>query len=225
MPARLNGDDASTVAILLCSVCNHVPDAPWLAISCCFQVLDLRERRLDEEEAAAEVQKVLDTLKREREMQLKKQKTIEASLLAINNESLEYQKEKQSKLNTLGIALNVRLHQVQYLMADGRLPDDVSRGLLFNQHTQERLQVRISELDEDRAGLRARRAELHEEHQQLNLKKKAKQHHLASLQAKCRDVQLLRFGQVRQCSVTIAHASLAGSAACFRVNVQRVMLG
>lgn len=159
---------------------------------------DLRERRLDEEDAAAEVQKVLDGLKRERELLLKKQKMIEQSLTAINTEILDYQKEKQSRLNTLDIALVVQLHQVQYLVADGRLPDDVAAGLLFNQTTLERLQGRISELDDDRRALRAAFRELHAEHLQLQQDKRAKQQHLAALQARCRDVQLLRFGQVRQ---------------------------
>ena len=48
------------------------------------RVVDLRERRLDEEDAAAEVNKSLETIKKERELLSKKAKVIEQSLAAIN---------------------------------------------------------------------------------------------------------------------------------------------
>ena len=51
------------------------------------KVIELRERRLDEEEAAAEVAKVVEATKKEREIHSKKFKLLEQSLGAINQVS------------------------------------------------------------------------------------------------------------------------------------------
>jgi hypothetical protein len=56
--------------------------------------------------------------------------------------------------------------------------------------------LRLQELDEERAALRQQQKELRRQHHQLQADKAAKQGHLAELSAKCRDVQLLKFGQV-----------------------------
>lgn len=54
----------------------------------------------------------------------------------------------------------------------------------------------LQELDDERATLRHQQKELRRQHTQLKSDKEAKQVHLAGLNAKCRDVQLLKFGQV-----------------------------
>jgi len=160
------------------------------------RVLDLRERRLDEEDAAAEVAKAADGLRRERELLSKKQRLVDTAVAAINAEVLEYQKEKQARLNTVEIAVNVRLRQVHLLTPDERVPADAAAGLLFQRAALGRLQARISELDDERAELRARARELHREHGQLQRDKREKLQRLADLQSRCRELQLLRFGQV-----------------------------
>lgn len=48
------------------------------------RVVEMRERRLDEEEAAAEVNKALEGIKKEKELLTKKAKLIDQSLAAIN---------------------------------------------------------------------------------------------------------------------------------------------
>jgi hypothetical protein len=50
-------------------------------------VVELRERRLDEEEAAAEVSKALEALGKDRTLLVKKAKLVDASLAAINQVS------------------------------------------------------------------------------------------------------------------------------------------
>jgi hypothetical protein len=53
------------------------------------KVIELRERRLDEEEAAAEVAKAVEATKKDREIQSKKLKLLEQSLAAINQVGVE----------------------------------------------------------------------------------------------------------------------------------------
>jgi hypothetical protein len=56
--------------------------------------------------------------------------------------------------------------------------------------------VCLQELDDERAALRHQQKELRRQHHQLQADREAKQGHLAELSAKCRDVQMLKFGQV-----------------------------
>jgi hypothetical protein len=48
------------------------------------QVIEIRERRLDEDEVAAEVAKAIDGIKKEKELLSKKAKLLEQSLAVIN---------------------------------------------------------------------------------------------------------------------------------------------
>jgi hypothetical protein len=62
---------------------------------------------------------------------------------------LEFQQEKQARLNQLPAVVSLRLHQVEYLEAR-RLPQDLGGALVFSQQQlaglKQRMQVRV-ELD------------------------------------------------------------------------------
>jgi chromosome segregation ATPase len=54
----------------------------------------------------------------------------------------------------------------------------------------------LQELDDERCELKQQQRELHGRHSQLQSDKAAKETHFADLEARCREVQLLKFGQV-----------------------------
>ncbi|GFH29070.1 uncharacterized protein HaLaN_27665, partial [Haematococcus lacustris] len=129
-------------------------------------VCELREKRLDEEELVAEFTKTIDVLRKEKEGLAKKQKLVEQGLALVNQDITEFQKEKQGALNQIDVVVNLRMHQVEYLV-DGRLPEDLSAALVFSSQELQRLKQRIDELDEEKAELRAKHRGLKKEHLQL----------------------------------------------------------
>ncbi|KAF8073262.1 ABCG35 [Scenedesmus sp. PABB004] len=159
------------------------------------RVVELRERRLGEEEEGAEVGKALEGIRKERELLTKKAKLLEQALAGATQSVMEFQQEKQGRLNQLPAIVSLRLHQVEFL-ADRRLPADLSSALVFSQHELSRLQRRMQELDEERSALRRQHKELQHAHAQLAADKAAKEARLAELAARCREMQLLKFGQV-----------------------------
>lgn len=105
-------------------------------------VCALRERKLDEDDLISDFQKTVDAVRREKENLSKKQKLVEQSLAAIHQDMVEFQREKQGRLNQIDVVVNLRMHQVEYLV-DGRLPDDLSQGLVFGVEELARLKGRI----------------------------------------------------------------------------------
>ena len=73
---------------------------------------DLREKRLDEEDMIGEFQKTTEVLRKEKEQYAKKQRLVEQGLAAINSDIMEFQKEKQGRLNQIEVVINLRMHQV-----------------------------------------------------------------------------------------------------------------
>lgn len=87
------------------------------------------------------------------------------------------------------------LPQIEYLL-DGCLPDDLSACLVFSASQLRRLQARVDELEEEKAGLRAAHKELRRQHAALLRDKADKEARVAELEARAHDVQMLKFGQV-----------------------------
>ena len=73
------------------------------------QVCELRERRLNEDDALAEANKFLDQSKKERESQSKKIKVIETGLRAVERDIVEFQRDKQAELNKITLRASARL--------------------------------------------------------------------------------------------------------------------
>ncbi|KAL3160143.1 hypothetical protein ABBQ32_010912 [Trebouxia sp. C0010 RCD-2024] len=159
------------------------------------KVCELREARLEEEEAAADVGRSMEQLKKDRESLAKKERLMDQVLKAINDEALAFQREKQGRLNQVEVVLLLRLHQIEYLQ-DGRLPSDLSGALLFSTAELDKLKRRVQELADERTELKAAQRQLRHEHVQLLKDKTATQQKLAELQQKAVDVQMLKFGQV-----------------------------
>ncbi|GMH39549.1 hypothetical protein BSKO_07447 [Bryopsis sp. KO-2023] len=159
------------------------------------KVCDQREKRLDEEELLADFQKSIEQIKKDKEQASKKLKLVEQSLTAINSDIMEFQKEKQGKLNELDVLVMIKMNQVEYLI-DERVPKDLSETLVFSKEQLKRLKNRILELDDERLELRKKQRELRKDYVQLTRDKKLKEGKIEELETRMYDVQLLKFGQV-----------------------------
>lgn len=76
------------------------------------EVYDLREKRLDIEEALAEQRKSAEQLKKEIDSQERREKTLSSSMATAEKDLANFQLEKQAKLNELDIAVPLKLDQI-----------------------------------------------------------------------------------------------------------------
>ncbi|KAI9014667.1 hypothetical protein BC832DRAFT_164254 [Gaertneriomyces semiglobifer] len=159
------------------------------------KILQLREDRLDQEDALAEIQKAVEVLKKENDALIKKERVIDQSLKNTENEIQEFQTQKQRKLNELDVVVPLRLHQIQYL-EKGLLPADLSQALVFVGEGLTKLKNRIRELQQEKADIRKQHKELKRMHVSLIKNRREKQSKLQELEARATDVQMLKFGQI-----------------------------
>jgi len=87
------------------------------------------------------------------------------------------------------------MSQVRHVV-EGALPADLTSDLVFPSEELEKLRARIKELAEEKMALRKRQKQLRTEHVSLHKEQSSKGEKLRELEARARDVQLLKFGQV-----------------------------
>ncbi|XP_073525464.1 cilia- and flagella-associated protein 44-like [Phyllobates terribilis] len=158
-------------------------------------VLQLREKRLDLEEALLEEKKVTDNLKKECDALAKKIKIVEVTLKTAEGELEVLQREKQQKLNELYVVVPLKLHQVDYII-NGEIPSDLSQGLVFTNHYLEALQLRIRELQMEKVEQRELYKKAKEQHKQLIREKKEMETKIQSLEETCRQQMMMKFGRL-----------------------------
>lgn len=158
------------------------------------QVCELREKRLDQEEVAAEFQKAVEGLKKDNEALVKKEKIVDLALKQTEQEIQQFQTFKQQRLNELHVVITLKMHQVKCLVS-GKLPPDLSHTIVFTNQGLRRLRERIDELKDEKEELKRNHKQLKREHVQLLKSKKVKEEKLKELEARARDVQMLKFGQ------------------------------
>ncbi|OCT93590.1 cilia- and flagella-associated protein 44 [Xenopus laevis] len=157
--------------------------------------LQLRDKRLDVEEALAEEKKIVDNLKKEYDALSKKIKTLELSLSQAEAELEAFQREKQRKLNELDVVVPLKLHQVDYLV-NGEIPGDLSQALVFTNQSLENLQQRIRELQLEKVEKRDLYKQAREQHKQLIRDKKEVEYKIKVLEEKCSQQMLRKFGRI-----------------------------
>ncbi|KAJ3323577.1 Cilia- and flagella-associated protein 44 [Boothiomyces sp. JEL0866] len=159
------------------------------------KVLEIRERRLDQEEFLVEVQKAVEALKKENDSLIKKEKIIDVGLKNAEAEIQEFQTQKQRKLNELDVVVPLKFSQIQYLEND-HFPKDMSSCLVFYNEGLIQLKRRIKELHQEKADIKKQHRELRKHHVSFNKSRKEKQQKVAELSERARDVQMLKFGQI-----------------------------
>ncbi|KAL8190853.1 UNVERIFIED_CONTAM: hypothetical protein K2H54_062783 [Gekko kuhli] len=128
--------------------------------------LQLREKRLDIEEALVEEKKILENVKKEYEALAKKVKIVATQLDAADWELEAYQREKQRRLNELHVVVPLKLHQVEYIV-NGEIPADLSQALVFTNESLVSLQRRITTLQQEKVEQRDLYKQAREQHKQL----------------------------------------------------------
>ncbi|XP_040195062.1 cilia- and flagella-associated protein 44 [Rana temporaria] len=157
--------------------------------------LQLREKRLDIEEALAEEKKLVDNLKKENDALAKKVKIVEVNLKSVVAELEAFQREKQQKLNELHVVVPLKLHQVDY-MINGEIPSDLSQALVFTNHSLESLQHRIKELHLEKVEKRELYKQAREQHKQLIRERREMEGKIEGLEEKCRQQMMMKFGRL-----------------------------
>ncbi|KAI8897709.1 WD40-repeat-containing domain protein, partial [Globomyces pollinis-pini] len=159
------------------------------------KILNIREKRLDQEEILGEVQKAVEALKKENDSLLKKEKIIGVALKNAEAEIQEFQTLKQRKLNELDVLVPLQFSQVQHLEND-QIPKDLNSSLVFFNEGLVQLKRRIKEIQQEKSDIKKQHRELKKQHVSFNKSKKEKQQKVADLTARARDVQMLKFGQI-----------------------------
>ncbi|XP_053372820.1 cilia- and flagella-associated protein 44-like [Mercenaria mercenaria] len=155
----------------------------------------LREKRLDIEEALVEEKKTNDTLKKELDSFHKKSKIIDNGLKTAQQDLEAFQLEKQQKLNELDVVVSLKLHQIQY-MINGILPQDLSQTLVFESNGVTRLQMRIKELEHEKHSQKKYMRESKKKHVQLIKDRKVFEAKMTEMEKDCEEMMVSKFGCV-----------------------------
>ncbi|XP_060551905.1 LOW QUALITY PROTEIN: cilia- and flagella-associated protein 44-like [Ruditapes philippinarum] len=155
----------------------------------------LREKRLDIEEALVEEKKTNDTLKKELDSFHKKSKVIDNGLKTAQQDLEAFQLEKQQKLNELDVVVSLKLHQIQY-MINGILPQDLGQTLVFESNGVTRLQLRIKELEHEKHSQKKYMRESKKKHVQLIKDRKIFEAKMTEMETDCEEMMVSKFGCV-----------------------------
>nr|XP_042115263.1 cilia- and flagella-associated protein 44 isoform X3 [Peromyscus maniculatus bairdii] len=157
--------------------------------------LQLREKRLDIEEALVEEKKIVDNLKKEYDTCSKKVKVVATNLNAAEEALEAYQREKQQRLNELLVVIPLKLHQIEYVIF-GEVPNDLSGTLVFSNHSLGRLQERIIQLQEENAKQQKLNRECRERRKVLIREKREMAKTIHKMEETVRDLMISKFGRV-----------------------------
>eukprot|EP01059_Diplonema_ambulator_P013423 TRINITY_DN23947_c0_g1_i5.p1 TRINITY_DN23947_c0_g1~~TRINITY_DN23947_c0_g1_i5.p1 ORF type:complete len:1008 (+),score=516.21 TRINITY_DN23947_c0_g1_i5:2373-5396(+) len=158
-------------------------------------VLQLRERRLDQEEVVSEFQKSMETLRKENEGLTKREKATNQKLLQVEKEIQSFQTEKQQRLNQLETSIILKLSQIQALNENQKVPADHENLVVFTNGGMRELCNRIVQLQTDKKVLNKEHNEHKRTHCMLMKEKRATEAHVKEWEQKVYEVQLLKFGQ------------------------------
>ncbi|KAM9695944.1 cilia- and flagella-associated protein 44 [Dama dama] len=157
--------------------------------------LQLREKRLDIEEALVEEKKMIDNLKKEHDTLSKKVKIVATNLNAAEEALEAYQREKQQRLNELLVVIPLKLHQIEYVLF-GELPSDLSGTLVFSNRSLGRLQERIVQLHEENSKQKRLNKECRERRKQLIREKREMAKTIQKMEETVSQLMISKFGRV-----------------------------
>ena len=186
---------------------EDVEDAcpPGCDVALYEKVLELRERRLDQEEVTGDIQKSIDELRRTMERSNQRQKQVDKDLEATRKEIRAFQATKVGRLNLLQAFVPLRASQLHSWETDevsgeslgvAQLSEhaELGRYVVFNRARLEKLHARIAELEDENAAEMANFRELHKTKRRLQKDKNVKDAKIERERARCRELQLLKFG-------------------------------
>jgi hypothetical protein len=164
------------------------------------KVLELRERRLEQEEILTDFVKMSKELERSYNRSQENERKINSDLQRTEDEIEQFQTQKQRALNSIRVTIPLKLHQLKYLV-NGRLPEDISNALIFTSTGLDKLRERIVFLGNQKLALREQFKQRKKEHKALKKELKDKKLQIDEEKKKCEDVQMLKFGQIIDMSI------------------------
>jgi cilia- and flagella-associated protein 44 len=178
------------------------------------RVLEMREKRLDQEDVLQDFQKNLEDIKKQHDRVVIKQKQIDKDLQSIEKDIVKFQTEKQRELNQIYVTVNLQISQILCLfnlqendeeegeqqplnVEDGlQLPASLSNSLVFDHQALEKLKGRREEMLEEVELLKQKFKSLHGTKRKLQKDKKLRQKEIEVQEARCVELQMLKFGQI-----------------------------
>ncbi|XP_064136571.1 cilia- and flagella-associated protein 44 [Loxodonta africana] len=172
------------------SICPTNCDASLFELA-----LQLREKRLDIEEALVEEKKLIDNLKKEYDTLSKKVKVVANNLNTAEGALEAYQREKQQRLNELLVVIPLKLHQIEYVVF-GEIPGDLSGTLVFSNRSLGRLQERILQLHQENVQQQKLNKECRERRKMLIREKREMTKTIHKMEETVRQLMIRKFGRV-----------------------------
>ncbi|KAG7498622.1 cilia-and flagella-associated 44 [Solea senegalensis] len=157
--------------------------------------LKLRERRVDVETLLQEEKRRADALKEERDVLVKKQRTVKVSVTAAENDLELIHREKQQKMNELDVVVPLRLHQIEFI-SDDSLPSDLSEVLVVDRTELDRLQRRIEQLHLEKNQQREARLQVRRDHGRLIHDCRDLKAEIRELEEQCDALMMRKFGRL-----------------------------
>lgn len=163
-------------------------------------VIDLRDKRLEMEDALQEIQKAVEGLKQTHKKLLDDERRIDKEQKMTDAEIQQFQTDKQRKLNQVPIVFALRLSQVQCLAPESdameRMPAELGQQVIFTNEGLKRLMSRITELHQEIKEVKARHKQLQRDFRVRKKDKNVALQHIEDLHGKFQDIQMLKFGQI-----------------------------
>ena len=162
-------------------------------------VIDLRDKRLEMEDALQEIQRAVEGLKQTHKKLLDDERRIDKEQKMTDTEIQQFQTDKQRKLNQVPIVFALRLSQVQCLASEDsmeRMPPELAEQVIFTNEGLKRLMSRITELHQEIKEVKARHKQLQRDFRVRKKDKNVALQHIEDLHGKFQDIQMLKFGQI-----------------------------
>lgn len=166
-------------------------------------VKQLRERRLDQEEQQAELQKQHDELKKINDRFTTRLKQALKDIGSTTADIQRSQTEKQSEMNRFSTHVAIKTSQIRCLFGDANntlqtpmVPESVENCLVFNRRVYERMKERFKELLLEKRQQSQAFRELQRRKRKLESMRKKQKSEVDALDAKCVELQVMKFGAV-----------------------------
>ena len=181
------------------------------------RVLEMREKRLDQEDVLNDFKKGLEDIKKTHDRMVIKQKTVDKELIATERDIVKFQTEKQQELNRIFVTVSLQISQILCMIdptavedeeggdapvvannsTEGLvLPSSLRTSLVFSHETLDKLRGRREEMLGEVDVLKKKFKSLHGTKRRLQKEKKLRQKEIEKQEARCVELQMLKFGQL-----------------------------
>ena len=166
-------------------------------------VKQLRERRLDHEELLVDTQKQHDELKKMHDRLSTRLKQANKDISGTIADIQTSQAEKQREMNAFSTSVAIKTSQMCCIFGGvddsfqtPQLPDTVDNCLVFNRFVYQRMKERFKELLVEKKQQSTAFKELQRRQRKLEGMRKKKKVEVAALDARCVELQIMKFGAV-----------------------------